>query len=353
MRRKSKLLLLGAIPLLASIVVAGGVLWRFFSQPLYQPGRVRAERNLRAPLEPPAQFGGSDDWEVEPGIQLHHFSSGSGRKALVIHGGPGYPFVQPLVGLEPLTDRFEFVYYDQRGCGLSSRPIDRLTSQNDYENIQQLDGALGLGAQVADIERIRRLLGTEQLILVGHSFGGLLAALYAAEFPERVEALILVSPAEVIVMPPPSGGLFEAVRQRLPAERQGVYDAFLKRYLDFDGLFAYSEADLQSQEVEFGAYLAEALPPYRVEQGQPGGWMARALYLSMGLQHDYRTALRTVTAPVLVVHGEDDVQPESASRLYADAFPNSQFEIIAGATHFAFEEQPAAFAAVVARFLDR
>ncbi len=45
-------------------------------------------------------------------------------------------------------------------------------------------------------------------------------------------------------------------------------------------------------------------------------------------------------------------QPEVASRLYADALPNARFQVIAGATHFMFEEQPADFAAAVADFLD-
>ena len=41
----------------------------------------------------------------------------------------------------------------------------------------------------ATIERIRRILGRDRLTLVGHSFGAFLAAMYAAEFPDRVEAL--------------------------------------------------------------------------------------------------------------------------------------------------------------------
>ncbi len=46
-------------------------------------------------------------------------------------------------------------------------------------------------------------------------------------------------------------------------------------------------------------------------------------------------------------------QPEAASRLYADALPNARFQVIAGATHFMFEEQPAAFAEAAADFLDK
>lgn len=353
MSTQLKIILIGAAVVLVLALAGVGLLLYFFNQPLYQPGMVRAGQNLRAPLDPPAQSDARDFWNVESDIQLHHFSAGQGRKVLVIHGGPGYPFTQPLAGLAPLTDRYEFVYYDQRGCGASTRPFDRFTSQNTWENMQQLDRTLGLGAQIADIERIRRLLGEEKLIIAGHSFGAFLASLYAAEFPERVEALVLVSPAEVLVMPPPSGGLFGAVRQRLPADQQAGYDAFLKKYLDFGNLFSKSETELQALNAEFGTYYAQVMPVSVVEQGEPGGWMVQALYLSMGQQHDYRAALKAVNAPVLVLHGANDLQSEAASRMYAEAFPNAQFQVIPEATHFAFAEKPEAFAALVVQFLEK
>jgi proline iminopeptidase len=75
------------------------------------------------------------------------------------------------------------------------------------------------------------------------------------------------------------------------------------------------------------------------------------MYFSMGQRHDYRAALRAVTAPVLVIHGANDLQPETASRMYVEAFPNARFEVIKNATHFPFEEQPEEFGAIVGEFL--
>jgi proline iminopeptidase len=342
---------LGAALLL--VVAAGAALWWFMQGPLYQPGMVRARQGLRAPLEPPAQTGDLSYWQVEPNIQLYHFESGAGRVALVVHGGPGYPTTQPWPGLEPLADRFRFVYYDQRGCGRSTRPIDRFDSSDYMANLTRLDQALGLGAQIADIERIRQLLGEEKLILIGHSFGGFLASLYAAEFPERVEALILVAPADVLVMPN-DGGLFTQVRDRLPDEDRAAFDDWQKRYLDYGTIFSRSEAELSALSDAFVPYYAAALgaTAEAPAPGQAGGWMVHAMYFSMGQRHDYRAALAAVTAPVLVVHGADDLQAEAATRQYADAFPNAQFHVIAGAAHFPFESQPEVFALVVETFLN-
>jgi proline iminopeptidase len=350
---KRKTMFLGiAAALVLVLVVFGGGLWYFFSQPLYQPGMVRKGNNLRAPLAPPAQTAGEGFWEVENDIQLHYFAAGQGRPVLVVHGGPGIPYTQPWKGLESLTDRYRFYYYDQRGCGQSSHPIDTFASTNYYENMTQLDRTLGLGAQIADIERIRQILGQDKLILIGHSFGGMIASLYAAEFPERVEALILVAPAETLVMPPPSGGLYAQVRERLPTGQLPAYDAYLKRYLDYRNLFTESEKSLAQLNDEFVPYYKLALPNAIIPaEGNSGGWVVQAIYLGMGTRHDYRPALKAVTAPVLVLHGASDLQPEAASRLYSDAFPNAHFEVIPQATHFMFEEQPEAFAAAVKAFL--
>lgn len=339
--------------LLALIIIVGvAFFWYSMGKPLYEPGMVRAGKNLRAPLAPPQQSGEASFWNVEADIKLYYFSAGKGRNVLIVHGGPGYPYAQPWAGLESLTGTYKFIYYDQRGSGQSTRPIDRFASGNYYENMLLLDKTLGLGAQIADIERIRRILGEEKLILIGHSFGGFLASLYAAEFPENVEALILVAPAEVLVMPIKGGGLFAKVGERLPENMRSEYDNWMKRYFDYGNIFSKSEADLVTLNDAFAKYYRAAITASFPEEGRGGGWMVHAMYFSMGQQHDYRNALKNVTAPVLVIHGGDDLQSEEASRMYAEAFPNARFHVIDQAGHFPFHTQAQAFAIMVKEFLE-
>jgi proline iminopeptidase len=346
-----KILLVSVAGVVIAAVAIGGLFWYWMEQPMYTPGMVRGGQNLRAPLAPAKSSADGRFWQVEPDIELYHFTGGSGRNVLVVHGGPGLPYTAPWPGLEPLTQSYRFHYYDQRGCGQSTRPFDRFTSSNYYENLTTLERTLGLGAHIADIERIRQALGEERLILIGHSWGGFLTSLYAAEFPERVQALVLVAPADMLVMPSPEGGLFEEVRKRLPANLQTEYAAYLNEYLSFQDIFSKGESSLVELNARFGKYYAAAVKTAIPEQGQPGGWMVQAQYFSLGKRHDYREALKKVTAPVLVIHGADDLQTEKASRAYADAFPNSRFQMIQGAAHFSYSDQPQQFATIVGEFM--
>jgi proline iminopeptidase len=228
--------------------------------------------------------------------------------------------------------------------------------QSFYQAMQALNGVLGLPAQVSDIERVRRILGHDKLVLAGHSFGAFLAALYAAEFPEHVRALIAIAPANLAVLPNREGDAFELIRSKLPAAEQAGYRAFLAEWFDFRGNIQKNDEELAALYRRFGFYYAAAVPAMKLPAGgagveKNGGLMSLAVYLSMGRKHDYRAAFRAVRAPVLVVHGRDDLQPVASSRAFADQFPNHRLVEISGAGHFVFDDRPAEFAAAVEGFL--
>jgi proline iminopeptidase len=98
---KKKMIILTASILVVCLVVVGFggfFVYQAFTGPMYQPGMVRSEKGLGAPLDPPPQPGEEGVWLVEPDIRLHYFISGDGKPALVIHGGPGNPSLKPWTG---------------------------------------------------------------------------------------------------------------------------------------------------------------------------------------------------------------------------------------------------------------
>jgi proline iminopeptidase len=325
----------------------------------YKPGRLRTEKGLRSPLTPPSQEGvDQNHFKVAEDILLYYFRSGEGRPILVIHGGPGSPSTEPWPGLEELKKDFMFYYYHQRGCGHSTRPVDTFESQNFMKNAFSLDKVLGLSAQLADIERIRRILKQEKLILIGHSYGGFLASLYAVEFPEHVEKMVLIAPANVLKMPIEDGG-FDEIREFLTEEEKAEFDDFLRRYFDYGKIFSKNEKELSSLNSEYGRFYKAVYKHLGLKfpEGPDedlvlmGGWMVHAMYLSLGLKYDLTEDLKKVPAPVLVLHGEKDLMPAKASKKYADLFPQGRLKILPDVTHFPFLEDPLEFAKIVKTFL--
>lgn len=344
----------GGLLLLVVIAAAALAARHFLGRAMYEPGTV-ARRIAEAgeSLDPLQGPGEGNTWTVAPGVVLHHFATGDGEDVVVVHGGPGIAPERPWRAAERLPG-LRLHFYHQRGCGLSTRPITAPPAGSTYRRMVEAEARLGLAQQVADLERIRRLLGRERLVLVGHSFGALIAALYAAEFPERVRALVLVAPAPLFEVPTPEGDLFALIRARLPADRRQEFEAYLKAFFDFPELLKLDEARLSAFLGRLAPFYAEAAGlPWKPEGPGPalGGWMQLGVYLSLGRRHDWRGSMRAVTVPVLVVHGEQDLQPRAASERIAGLFPAGRLAVVTGGGHFVFDEAPEAFAATVREFL--
>jgi len=114
------------------------------------------------------------------GVHIYTRRVGDGPPVVVLHGGPGAHHDYLLPQYDRLALGRTLLYYDQRGGGRS--PVPR-------------DTPVGWRQHVADLEALRDHWGLERVTLLGYSWGGLLAVLYALEYPARIDRLALVSSA--------------------------------------------------------------------------------------------------------------------------------------------------------------
>ena len=131
-----------------------------------------------AALYPPIEPYRQGHLDVGDGHSLYWELCGNpnGKPAVFLHGGPG-------AGASPTHRRlfdpesYNLLVFDQRGCGRST-PHASLDANTTWD-------------LVADIERLRRMVGVERWLVFGGSWGSTLALAYAETHTTRVTALIL------------------------------------------------------------------------------------------------------------------------------------------------------------------
>ena len=258
-----------------------------------------------------------------------------GARMLVLHGGPGASHDYLLPQMLRLAERRELIFYDQRGGGRS-----------------RVDGTAPITwrTHVADVERVVEELRIEPLTVVGYSWGGLLALLYAVEAAAgRIAPLprqmLLVDPAPVSRRYRAEFEAEFARRQSSPAVRR------LREELAASGLRERDPEAYRQRafELSVAGYFADPdrardLTPFRVvARVQQGVWE------SLG-DYDLVPALGSVRVPALVVHGREDPIPLASSQACARALA-ARLVVLEGCGHVPYVEQPEAVFGAAEAFL--
>lgn len=116
------------------------------------------------------------------GVQLHlkHEEGPPGAQTIVVlHGGPGGDF-RSLLELSALSDTHHVVFYDQRGSGLSERVLAEQLTLDGY--LEELDEVIAL------------MSPQRPVVLIGHSWGAMLASAYMGAHRDKVAGAILIEP---------------------------------------------------------------------------------------------------------------------------------------------------------------
>jgi proline iminopeptidase len=272
---------------------------------------------------------------------------------MVLHGGPGVPdLAANQRAFEPFTEFGADVYlYTQLGTGASSR----LSDPRGYS--RQRDAA--------DLEALRQALGLERVVLIGHSYGGALAAQYLTEHPDRVAALILVSPAPL----DPSDHSGDRLTLRLStSERMHIYRSLaLPRALTAYALlqinpraahsyFPDAEADFRNDMVVQGAAPALHCTGSRTNEPVRGTGFYAAQYpqsATMNEQLDVRSRMAGIPVPTLILKGSCDYLSWSSVLDYRNYLPNSSLLYFPDTGHNLHQDKPEIVRDTIVSFLDQ
>jgi pimeloyl-ACP methyl ester carboxylesterase len=280
-----------------------------------------------------------ESFRTADGRALAYRLEGSGPTLVCHPGGPGFSS-RYFAGFAGLGETFTLALLNPRGSEGSDRPADPSAyTTEDY---------------VADLEEFRSHLGLERMLLLGHSHGGVVAQAYAAHHSDRVERLVLASTLarfqaeqhaamEAAMAAKSDEPWFEDASAALVAEQAGQWttDAEL------------AEIALREFPFYFARYGDRERAYLRVLDGEiPCGDALKLFNEEIFGTFDLRPELARITAPTLVITGEDDFicGPVNAHELHAGV-AGSELALLADCGHFVFVEQPERFAAAVRSFL--
>lgn len=234
------------------------------------------------------------------GFSVRYLDGGQGHPVLVLHGGGGLQH-NPTHDLLAETNRVIAIEIP----GFGDSPVNDRSSS-----------LLDLAQTVLAVADALKL---ERFSLVGTSFGGALAGWVATQAPDRVDKLVLISPAAI--RPDGSASPLNAGPEELKAL-----------------LFGHPER-----------YELPVVPPEVAEKNA-----SMFKLLGPGRDPELEKRLSTFSAPTLVVFGElDRLTPVELGRLYVELLPDAYLAIVYDAGHSLEIERPEATAEIVGDFLDR
>jgi proline iminopeptidase len=268
------------------------------------------------------------------GAELYCREVGQGTAIIVLHGGPDFDRSYLVPDLDRLSDSFHLIYYDQRGRG---RSADGVRAED-----------ITLASDIADLEKVRQYFHLDSVVLLGHSWGNVLALEYALRYPERVSRLILMNPA------PASADDYKQLRTEWLEKRA---DDMARRKAIADSA-AYKEGDPEAVTAYYRIHFKPALA--RAEDYEKIIARLRSSFTKQGIlkaraiearlmnetwslpEYDLLPKLKGLRIPTLVIYGDHDFIPAATAEHITQAIPNARMVTLKDCGHFSYLEVPVA-----------
>jgi pimeloyl-ACP methyl ester carboxylesterase len=263
-------------------------------------------------------------------VQLFYRKVGGGPQTVVyLHGGPlsmadgGYEW-------DALADGRTLIAFDQRSGGHSQLLGDSTLLTPEHF--------------VRDLEALRQHFQLDQMVLMGQSWGAMVAAMYTAQHPEHVERLLLVAPG------PPARNPFWP--QRVEKTNGVIGESGVARIAELTNQIPTApDAEVKAICEErfrliFRGYLNDVAALNRMRVGYCDGtpesirhetWAGGVAFNGLG-DWDFRPSLSQLKMPALIVEGEDTYVPLDATRAWAATLPNARLLLVPGANHIVYLE---------------
>jgi proline iminopeptidase len=249
----------------------------------------------------------------------------------LIHGGPGADHTSYKPSFSPLSHKLQLVYFDHRGQGRSARGAkETYTLDNNVE----------------DMEALRQYLGLDKIVVLGSSYGGMVALSYALRYPQYVSHLIVIATV--------GSCRFLTRAQEILTERGTKEQKEIAQRL-WNGTFENEEQLREFFKVMAPMYSLTYDPNSRQEIGDRTILSPDAINVAFGgflRSYNLLDQLHKIASPTLVIGGRHDwICPPEFSEEIAREIPNADLRIFENSGHLIRADEPEALRDAIAGFL--
>ena len=272
------------------------------------------------------------------GATIRYTVTGKGSPVVIVGGiaGAASDYLSPVA--KELSAKHRCIIIDMRGTGQSvSDVIDTSTI-----NVRTILG---------DLEAVRAKIGIERWIVFGHSWGGMVAMAYAANFPKRVRALVLVGSGG------PDLNFLERFQPNVALRLNSADSAKMTAMNNALRRTNRLKANAEEFKICLNAYVydrtsLDTILPFFTDQGYSSAtaevvW--RALFHE---NYDIKNALRRYPGQVLEIQGDTDPNGKETAAEIHGVLKNSRVEIMSRTGHFPWVEQRKKFYSLLLQFVD-
>ncbi len=220
-------------------------------------------------------------------------------------------------------DRYTVVCVDSPGHGRS----------------QPLTGTFTMEDCARCLKTIMDKLNLEKAILIGNSWGGMLGAVFAALYPEKTIAIVLMNCTGS------SAPLLQKIEYTLMTSILGFFNR-LPNYFIRRGVKAFAGKTTETHRPDVVLEIQTAISAVNTKSVR---WAIKSV---VPLRKDQHALLASIACPSLIVAGEEDrTFPVAETEKMATAIPNSRFVVLPKVGHLAALEHPELTNTVIDSFL--
>jgi 3-oxoadipate enol-lactonase len=254
-------------------------------------------------------------------LSVYFEQEGTGERLLLISGTGGDLRNPPRVFDTPLASRFEILAYDQRGLGQTSIP----------------EGPYTMAEYGDDAAALLEARGWDSCLVVGISFGGMVAQELAIRHPGRVRRLVLACTS--------SGGVGGA---SIPFDELATLEGEARVQRQIEMMDNRWDAARRADRAAEYKMMVDAMSGHlRLGAQSPEAARGAALQLEARRHHDTWDRLPSIACPTLVCGGLfDGIAPAQNSERLASQIPGAELALFGGGHGFLWQD-PAAFPHIV------